>query len=77
MAQLIEVGASVRAVIALAEAARAHAFLEGQTFVTPQDIKQVAPAVLRHRIIASYEAEAEGLSNDDLVSRLLAHVPVP
>ncbi len=74
---LIEVGASPRAVIGLAMASRAHALLQGHTFVTPQDIKQMAPAVLRHRIIASYEAEAEELDQDALVARLLEHVPVP
>lgn len=74
---LIEIGASPRAVIGLAQAARAQAFLNGQTYVTPQDIKAVAPDVLRHRIMPSYEAEAEGLDHDALINRLLDHVPVP
>lgn len=77
MAGLIEVGASPRAVIGLALAARAHAFLDGRGFVTPQDIKAIAPDVLRHRLQPSYEAEAEGLDSDALVARLLEHVPVP
>ncbi|MFW5698525.1 MAG: AAA family ATPase [Planctomycetota bacterium] len=77
MEGLIEVGASPRAVIGLALAARAQAFLEGNTYVTPQDIKTVAADVLRHRIIPSYEAEAEDLDTDALVARLLEHVPVP
>jgi len=75
--KLIEVGASPRAVIGLAQAARAHAFLDGHSYVTPQDIKAVAVDILRHRIIPSYEAEAEDLDNDALVHRLLDHVPVP
>jgi MoxR-like ATPase len=74
---LIEVGASPRAVIGLAKAARAKALLQGHAYVTPQDIKEIAPAILRHRLIASYEAEAEDLTTDDLVQRLLEHVPVP
>ena len=74
---LIEIGASPRATIALAHAARAFAFLEGRAFVTPQDIKAIAPDVLRHRLNPSYEAEAEGLDADALVGRLLEHVVVP
>ena len=74
---LIEVAASPRATIALAMAGRAQAFLEGRGFVTPQDVKSIAPDVLRHRIIPSYEAEAEGLTSDMLVARLLEHVVVP
>jgi MoxR-like ATPase len=77
LANLIQVGASPRATISLAQAARAHAFLEGRGFATPQDIKAIAPDVLRHRLIASYEAEAEGLDTDALVARLLEHVVVP
>ncbi len=74
---MIEVAASPRATIALAVAARAQALLEGRGFVTPQDVKTIAPDVLRHRIIPSYEAEAEGLTSDQLVNRLLEHVQVP
>jgi MoxR-like ATPase len=74
---MIEVAASPRATIALAVAGRAQAFLEGRGFVTPQDVKSIAPDVLRHRIIPSYEAEAEGLTSDMLVTRLLEHVQVP
>ena len=77
LANLIQTGASPRATIALAQAGRAYAFLDGRAFVTPQDIKSIAPDVLRHRIIASYEAEAEGLDTDALVARLLEHVVVP
>ena len=74
---MIDMAASPRATIALAMAARAHAFLDGRGFVTPQDVKAIAPDVLRHRIHPSYEAEAESLSSDALVQRLLEHVQVP
>jgi len=74
---LIDFGASPRATIALTLGARAKAFLDGRGFVTPQDVKAVAKEVLRHRIIPSYEAEAEELTTDDLVMRVLDHVPVP
>ncbi len=77
LAGLIEIGASPRATIALAQAARASAFLDGRAFVTPQDIKAIATDVLRHRLNPSYEAEAEGLDADALVGRLLEHVVVP
>ncbi len=74
---LIEMGASPRAVIGLAHAARAHAFIDGREYATPQDIKAIATHVLRHRVTPSYEAEAENLGADDLIHRLLEHVPVP
>ena len=74
---MIQLGASPRAVIGLAAAARAQAALEGRAYVTPQDVKTLAPDVLRHRILPSYEAEAEHLDADALVARLLEHVPVP
>ncbi len=74
---LIEFGASPRATIALVLTSRAQAFLHGRGFVTPQDVKSVAPDVLRHRIIPSYEAEAEGLTSDDLIARILGGVPTP
>lgn len=70
-------GASPRATIYLAVAARAQAFLQGRGYVTPQDVKTIAPDVLRHRIIVSYEAEAEELTADDLISRILSELPVP
>ncbi len=75
--RLIEYGASPRATIALTLAARAQAFLDGRGYVTPQDIKSIGPDVLRHRIIPTYEAEAEGLTTDDLVKRVFDTVPVP
>ena len=75
--RLIEFGASPRATIALTIAARAGAFLDGRGYVTPQDVKTIAPDVLRHRIIPTYEAEAEGMTSDDLVKKILDAVPVP
>jgi MoxR-like ATPase len=74
---LIDFGASPRASINLINAARAHAFLKGRGFVTPEDIKQIAPDVLRHRIITTYEAEAENISSDHIVQRILDHTDVP
>jgi len=74
---LINYGASPRASIYLVSAARAHAFLKGRGFVTPEDIKQIAPDVLRHRIIVTYEAEAENISTDHIVRRILDHTDVP
>ena len=77
LAPLIRFGASPRATIALALAARARALLQGRTYVVPQDVKDLAHDVLRHRIILSYEAEAEGVTQDDVVTRLLAAIAVP
>ncbi len=73
----IQYGASPRATIWLALCSRAHAFLHGRAYVTPADIKAVAVEVLRHRIATTYEAEAEGLTSDTLVQRVLETVPVP
>ena len=75
--QLIAYGASPRASIFMVEAARAHAFVKGRGYVTPEDIKQLAPDVLRHRVITTYEAEAEEVTSDDIVQRILDHVEVP
>ncbi|MEJ6727714.1 MAG: MoxR family ATPase [Akkermansiaceae bacterium] len=74
---LIQSGASPRATINFALAARARAFLEQRAFVTPADIKNLAPEILRHRILLSYEAEAEGVTTDAVIQRLMAKVPVP
>ncbi|GMV79617.1 MAG: magnesium chelatase subunit I [Planctomycetota bacterium] len=74
---LIEFGASPRASIYLCHAARAGAFLAGRGFVTPQDVKDIAYDVLRHRVILSYEAEAEEISSEQVVKRILESVPVP
>ncbi len=77
LAPYVDYGASPRAPINLVLAGRARAFLEGRGYVTPSDIKWVAPDVLRHRIIISYEAQADGVTSDDIVSRLLSSVPAP
>ncbi len=77
IAPQIEYGASPRATIFLSSAARAFAFLQGRAFVTPQDIKSVAPDVLRHRIILSYEAEAEDVTSDDVIKTLFDTIEVP
>ena len=74
---LIECGASPRASINLCLAARANAFLAGRGYVTPQDVKDIAYEVLRHRIILTYEAEAEEMTSDDIVRKVLESVPVP
>ena len=74
---LIAFGASPRASIALAQAARAHAFLQGRAYTTPDDVKALAHDVLRHRIVTTYEAEAEELTTDDLIDRVLDGVDVP
>jgi len=77
LAKLIDFGASPRATIALTIASRAHAFLAGRGYVTPQDVKTIGMDVLRHRVIPSYEAEAEGLDSDAIVKRIFDGVPVP
>jgi MoxR-like ATPase len=74
---LIEYGASPRATIALLKASKAYAFLRGRGYVTPDDIKQVAPDVLRHRILVTFEAQAEDVTSDQIVEQILSRVPVP
>jgi MoxR-like ATPase len=74
---LIEYGASPRATLYLTLAAKAHAFLQGRGYVTPQDVKSIGPDVLRHRIIVTYEAEAEEIDADEVVKRVFDGVPVP
>lgn len=76
LANTIEFGASPRASIALAAAARAHAFLEGRGFAVPEDVKAIGPDVLRHRILPTYEAEADGLDSEKLARMLLDRVDV-
>jgi len=77
LAPLIEYGASPRATLYLTLAAKAHAFLQGRGYVTPQDVKSIGPDVLRHRVIVSYEAEAEEIDADEVVRRVFEGVPVP
>jgi MoxR-like ATPase len=73
----IEFGASPRATIYLYRCAKVQAFFEGRAYVMPEDVKAVAPGVLRHRIVLSYEAESDELSADDVIKNLLGAVPVP
>jgi MoxR-like ATPase len=73
----IQFGASPRATIALTLAAKAWAVLQGRAHVTPQDVKSIGPDVLRHRIILTYEADAEGITTDEIVKRVLDTIPVP
>jgi MoxR-like ATPase len=77
LAPLIEYGASPRATLALAQASRAHAFLRGRAFVTPEDVKAIAPDVLRHRVLTTYEAEAEEVTSDAIVTRVLDAIATP
>jgi MoxR-like ATPase len=74
---LIEFGASPRATIALAQASRAHAFLRGRSFVTPDDVKAIGPDVLRHRVLTTYEAEAEEVTSDEIVKKIFAKIESP
>ena len=75
--EYLRYGASPRATIALTIGARAHAFLQGRGYVTPQDVKSIAPDILRHRIIVSYEAEAEELTSEMIIDKILSAIPVP
>ena len=77
LAPLLAFGASPRATIALALGARAVAFLAGRAYVTPDDVRAIAPDVLRHRLVRTFEAEAEDVSTDDLVQQVLDVVDVP
>ena len=74
---LVEYGASPRGTIFLAQAARAHAFLRGRGYITPEDIKSVGMDVLRHRVIVTYEAEAESVTAEDIVRKIFDNVEVP
>ena len=77
IAGLLQVGGSPRATINLSKASRAHAFLRGRGFVTAEDVKAIAYHVLRHRLILTYEAEAEGVGTDEVIKEVLNHVEVP
>ena len=74
---MLEMGASPRASIYLTKAAKAHAFLQGRGYATPHDVKNVAMDVLRHRVVLTYEAEAEGRSAEDVIERILVGILVP
>ncbi|HUQ07535.1 MAG TPA: MoxR family ATPase [Kofleriaceae bacterium] len=77
LAPLVEYGASPRATLCLAVAARAHAFLRHRPYVTPDDIKAIALDVMRHRVVCTYEAEAEEITSEDIIRRVFEHIPVP
>lgn len=77
ISKYISFGASPRAGIALLQCAKAHALFSGRDFVLPDDIKEAAPAVLRHRIVLSYEAAADGVTSDDLIQKILDLMPLP
>ncbi|HLL24150.1 MAG TPA: MoxR family ATPase [Kofleriaceae bacterium] len=77
LATLIDNGASVRASISLVKVAKAQALLSGRTYISPHDVKTIAHDVLRHRILVSYEAEAQGKSTDHVIAQILENVPVP
>ena len=77
LASYILYGASPRASIFLTQAAKAYAFLDGRGYVTPEDVKEMGPDVLRHRILLSYEAEAENVSTEDIIKKIFATVEVP
>ena len=74
---LVEYGASPRSAIALALGAKAAAFTSGRAYVVPQDVKDIACDVLRHRVVPSYEAEAEDMTSDDIINRLLDELHTP
>jgi MoxR-like ATPase len=74
---LLEYGASPRAGVFLARAAQAYAFIQGRNYVLPEDVKSLAPDVLRHRLVTTYEAEAQSVSAEEIVTRLLDGVGIP
>ncbi len=77
VAHFILYGASPRATLSLYRVAKAHAFLKGRHFVTPDDVKHIATAILRHRIVMTYEAEAESITADSIIKEILSEVPTP
>jgi MoxR-like ATPase len=77
LTELIAFGASPRASIYMTLAAKAHAFLKKRAYVMPEDVKAIAPDVLRHRVLVSYEAEAEEISIEDIIKKILVGIKVP
>nr|HEX4318967.1 MoxR family ATPase [Kofleriaceae bacterium] len=77
LAPLVDNGASVRASIALIKVAKAQAMISGRTYISPHDIKTIAHEVLRHRVLVSYEAEAQGKTSDHVIAQILENLPVP
>jgi len=76
IANLVNVGGSPRATIGLFRAAKAHAFIRGRGYVTAEDVKAIAYNVLRHRLILTYEAEAENIKTDDVIKEILTQIEV-
>ncbi|MAH80096.1 MAG: ATPase, partial [Rickettsiales bacterium] len=74
---LISIGASPRASIALIKSAKAHAFLQGRGYVTPEDVKAIGKDVLRHRVSPSFEAEAENVTSEEIVDKIFSEIEVP
>lgn len=74
---MIQYGASPRASLALTDAAKAHAVINGRAYVTPEDVKAIGVDVLRHRVIPTYEAEAESITPEEIVGQIFSHIPVP
>jgi MoxR-like ATPase len=77
LSHMIEYGASPRATLAIHHAARAHAFMKKRHFVIPDDVKAIAPDVLRHRILLTYEAEAENITQDQVIEKIITAIPAP
>ncbi|MDX1812036.1 MAG: MoxR family ATPase, partial [Gammaproteobacteria bacterium] len=77
LSRLVMYGASPRGTLALDRCARANAWLAGRDYVAPQDIQEVAEDVLQHRVLMSFEAEAEGISSSQFIAELIQRVPVP
>jgi len=77
ISRFIQYGVSPRATLAMYSASKVYAFLQKRHFVTPDDIKKVCPAILRHRLLLTYEAEAEGITIDDVICKILSTIPVP
>ncbi len=75
--KMIQYGASPRATIYMAIAAKAYAFIQGRGYVTPQDVKSIGADILRHRVLVSYEAEAEQITSDDIIRKIFAEIKVP
>jgi MoxR-like ATPase len=77
LARWVQYGASPRATLALDRCARAHAWLHARDYVSPEDIQAIAHDVLRHRVLLSYQAEAEGVTPDQFISEILRHIAIP
>ena len=77
LSQLIQYGASPRATINLILASKARAFVEGRGYITPEDVRYIGKDVLRHRVILTYEAEAEELTSEDIIQRLFDSIEIP